>query len=49
MRIVVSRREACAMVDRAPQRTVSAEALGCRQVFGSVTPCWPWYLPPRSL
>ena len=20
-----------------------------RQVFGSVTPCWPWYLPPRSL
>ena len=19
------------------------------QVFGSVTPCWPWYLPPRSL
>ena len=19
------------------------------QVFGSVTPVWPWYLPPRSL
>jgi len=19
------------------------------QVFGKVTPCWPWYLPPRSL
>ena len=19
------------------------------QVFGSVTPRWPWYLPPRSL
>src|SRR5205085_1251990 len=20
-----------------------------RQALGSVTPCWPWYLPPRSL
>ena len=20
-----------------------------RQIFGSVTPCCPWYLPPRSL
>ena len=28
----------------------SACQMRCRrQIFGSVTPCWPWYLPPRSL
>jgi len=31
--------------DRRHPRTTAVRV----QILGSVTPCWPWYLPPRSL
>ena len=34
-------------LDHARRRTAPSNFL--HQVFGSVTPFWPWYLPPRSL
>ena len=38
-------------VEKGGALTAEGAARGSRrgaQVFGSVTPVWPWYLPPRS-
>ncbi|OYY94110.1 MAG: hypothetical protein B7Y42_11370 [Polaromonas sp. 28-63-22] len=38
-----------------PKHAATQECKNCalyqgkHQAFGSVTPTWPWYLPPRSL
>ena len=34
---------------RTPPRPAAAGPAARRQIFGSVTPFCPWYLPPRSL
>ena len=35
--------------DRRAAEYAARTARGDAQVFGSVTPRWPWYFPPRSL